>query len=85
MTVILAVVFGILGAAAVVGVWAIIAMRKPVEKMVGLDVITTLVSGVLLVVAVVSGSQLILDIVLVYAVLSFGAVVVLARFRERGI
>lgn len=85
MSIVLAVVLGILGAAAVIGIWGVVFMRRPVEKIVGLDVITTLVSGVLLVIAVVFKSEMILDIVLVYAVLSFGAVVVLARYRERGI
>ena len=55
------------------------------EKMVALDVITTLITGLLLITSLLLKQSFILDIAIVYAILSFGAVMVVARYREGGI
>jgi multicomponent Na+:H+ antiporter subunit F len=59
--------------------------RATSRKVVVLDVLTTMVTGALVVAAIASGSGFLLDIALVYAILSFAAVLVVARYLERGI
>jgi multicomponent Na+:H+ antiporter subunit F len=85
MNIVYAIALGILAVGAVIGIYSLISMKLPVEKMVALDVISTLVGAVLLILSVVFNSAFILDITIVYAILSFGAVLVVARFKERGI
>jgi len=77
--------FSILGVGAVIGLYALVRMKLSIEKMVSLDVLTTLIAAVLLILALVSGKSFILDIAIIYAVLSFGAVLVVARHREGGV
>jgi multicomponent Na+:H+ antiporter subunit F len=77
--------FGLLGAGALIGTFSLIKTRIAIEKMVALDVITTLMTGILLLFSFVFKNELVLDIAIVYAILSFGAVMVVARYRERGI
>lgn len=85
MNIVYAIALGILAVGAVIGIYSLISMKLPVEKMVALDVITTLVGAVLLILSLVFNSVFILDVTIVYAILSFGAVLVVARFKERGI
>ncbi len=75
----------ILSIGAIIGLIALLKMKLVVEKMVVLDVLTTLVTGVLVVVSLIFQASFILDIALIYAILSFGAVLVVARYTERGI
>ena len=75
----------LLGAGALLGIVALFKTRRMTEKMVALDMLTTLTTGLLLVIGFLFETSFILDIAIVYAVLSFGAVIVVARFRERGI
>jgi multicomponent Na+:H+ antiporter subunit F len=76
---------GLLAVGALVGLGALFRVRLAVEKMVVLDVMTTLITGLLLVLSFVFEKGFILDIAIVYAILSFGAVMVVARYREGGI
>jgi multicomponent Na+:H+ antiporter subunit F len=76
---------GIIGAGALVAVIALLRVRLAVEKMVALDVLTTLMTGALVVLSLLFENRFILDIAIVYAVLSFGAVMVVARYREGGL
>jgi multicomponent Na+:H+ antiporter subunit F len=85
MSAVVAVTLGILAAGALVDVVALLRARLAIEKMVALDVLTTLVTGVLLVLGFVYKKSFIIDIAIVYAVLSFGAVMVVARYREGGV
>ncbi len=85
MTVVLIVVFSILGLAAVLGVIKLITAKETSWKAVVLDVLTTLSAAVLLLLAFVLESDFLMDIALVYAVLSFAAVLVVARYMERGL
>ncbi len=75
----------ILAAGAVLALARMIFSRKPSVKAVVLDVLTTLVTAVIIILALVTGSAFLLDIALVYAVLSFAAVLVVGRYLERGI
>lgn len=85
MTVVLIVVFSILGLAAVLGIIKLITAKETSWKAVVLDVLTTLSAAVLLLLAFVLNSDFLMDIALVYAVLSFAAVLVVARYMERGL
>ncbi len=75
----------ILAAGAVLALARMIFSRKPSVKAVVLDVLTTLVTAVIIILALITGSAFLLDIALVYAVLSFAAVLVVGRYLERGI
>jgi len=81
----LVIVLIILAAAAVLGLLKLMTARDAASKAVVLDVITTLTTGVLVVLSLVFRSSLLLDIALVYAILSFAAVLVVARYLERGL
>ena len=85
MTVVQYVTVGLLALGALVGTIALIRAKVAMEKMVALDMLTTLTTGLLLVVSLIVGNVFILDIAIVYAILSFGAVLVVARYREGGI
>jgi multicomponent Na+:H+ antiporter subunit F len=50
-----------------------------------LDVLTTVITGALALLAWVAGSPFLLDVALVYAVLSFAAVLLVARYLERSL
>jgi multicomponent Na+:H+ antiporter subunit F len=76
---------GLLALGALIGIIALIKAKITMEKMVALDMLTTLITGLLLVVSLIFGKAFILDIAIVYAILSFGAVLVVARYREGGI
>ena len=54
------------------------------EKMVALDVITTIITSLLLLTGFLANNAFVLDIAIVYAILSFGAVIVVARYYEGG-
>lgn len=85
MTSILFITLGLTVLGAILGITALIRTRVVMEKMVALDVLTTLTTGLLLIVSLVFKKSFILDIAIVYAILSFGAVMVVARYREGGI
>jgi multicomponent Na+:H+ antiporter subunit F len=85
MTGVLFITIGLLAIGALIGTVALIRMRKSTEKMVALDVITTIMTGMLLMLGALFQKSFILDIAIVYAILSFGAVMVVARYREGGI
>ncbi|OHD54356.1 MAG: hypothetical protein A2Y33_03755 [Spirochaetes bacterium GWF1_51_8] len=84
MEIVFAILFAVFALSLSLGIFTLIKLRHPVEKMVSLDTLTTLITAVLLVVAVFTGSVFILDIAIIYAILSFGAVLVIARYREGG-
>ena len=85
MTGILFITIGLTVLGAILGITALIRTRVVMEKMVALDVLTTLITGLLLLVSLVFNKSFILDIAIIYAILSFGAVKVVARYREGGI
>ncbi len=79
------IVIAILSAGAVLALIRMIFSKNPSTKAVVLDVLTTLVTAVIVILALISGSSFLLDIALVYAILSFAAVLVVGRYLERGI
>jgi multicomponent Na+:H+ antiporter subunit F len=85
MNIIHAVTMALIVLGGIIGTIALLKSRIALEKMVALDVITTLMTGMLLVISLIFKRPFILDIAIVYAILSFGAVMVVARYREGGI
>jgi len=81
---VLIIAVAVLTLGASLAVYGLMRMRQTMEKMVALDVLTTIVTGGLLLAALLIGNPMILDIALVYAVLSFGAVMLVARYQEGG-
>jgi multicomponent Na+:H+ antiporter subunit F len=79
------VVVTVMGVAIALAAAGLVLFRATSRKVVVLDVLTTMVTGALVVAATASGSSFVLDIALVYAILSFAAVLVVARYLERGI
>jgi len=55
------------------------------NRVVAIDIITTIVTGILVLLSHVYNNALLLDVALVYAILSFTAVVAVARYLEGGI
>ena len=55
------------------------------DRVVGLDNATTITTCLIVVIAFVSGRSIYLDVGLVYAVLSFVSVIVVARYLEGGL
>lgn len=55
------------------------------DRMVALDAITNTTAGVLLIIALVSQRFIYMDVTLVYAILSFVGVIVIARYLEGGL
>lgn len=84
MNIVLIIVFVILGVSAVMATIKLIAAKKASWKAVVLDILTTLTTGVLILLSFVLDSAFLVDIALVYAVLSFAAVMVVARYLEGG-
>lgn len=74
----------IITAAVLLSFISLIKGKSLSEKMVALDVITTIVSGLLLIISFLTDSSFVLDIAIIYAILSFGAVIVVARYYEGG-
>lgn len=79
------IVFLILAAAALLALYKLVTFKEASKKMLVLDVLTTLITGVLVVLSLVFDSSFLLDIALVYAILSFAAVLVVARYLEGGL
>jgi multicomponent Na+:H+ antiporter subunit F len=75
----------ILSIATAMSLFKLMASRDASSKAVVLDVMTTITTGILVVLAFVFRSPFLLDIALVYAILSFAAVLVVARYLERGL
>jgi multicomponent Na+:H+ antiporter subunit F len=55
------------------------------NRIVAIDIMTTIVTGILVLLSHVYQNALLLDVALVYAILSFTAVVAAARYLEGGI
>jgi len=57
----------------------------PCSRMVAVDVITTITAGMMIIISVIMKNGLLLDVSLVYSILSFVSVMVLARYMEKGV
>jgi multicomponent Na+:H+ antiporter subunit F len=79
------VVLAILGVSALMAVYRLIRSAETSSKVVVLDVITTLTTGVLVIFSALFDTPFLLDIAVVYAILSFAAVLLVSRYLERSI
>jgi multicomponent Na+:H+ antiporter subunit F len=75
----------LLALAGVLAASKLVRSPAPSTKAVALDVLTTIITGALVLTALVQGSAFLLDIALVYAILSFAAVLLVARYLERSV
>ena len=79
------IVLAILGLSALMAVYKLIQFRETSSKVVVPDVITTITTGVLVLFGALFDTPFLLDIAVVYAVLSFAAVLLVSRYLERSI
>ncbi|BEP29951.1 monovalent cation/H+ antiporter complex subunit F [Helicovermis profundi] len=63
----------------------IIKGKELENRVVAVDTLTTITSAILLIAAHLSNNGLLLDVVLVYAILSFTSVIAMARYLEGGL
>jgi multicomponent Na+:H+ antiporter subunit F len=75
----------LLAVAGLLAVIRLIFVRGASSKAVVLDVLTTVLTGSLVLLSLVTGSSFLLDVAMIYAVLSFAAVLLVARFLERSL
>ena len=54
------------------------------DRVIALDMLTTITTGVLVLISVFIDNYVLLDISLVYAILAFVSVIVMARYLESG-
>jgi multicomponent Na+:H+ antiporter subunit F len=80
-----AVAGALLAVAGLLAVIRLIFVRGASSKAVVLDVLTTVLTGSLVLLSLVTGSSFLLDVAMIYAVLSFAAVLLVARFLERSL
>lgn len=69
----------------VLSIFRLIKGKELENRIVAIDIITTIVTALLVLLSHVYDNALLLDVALVYAVLSFTAVVAAARYLEGGI
>jgi len=74
--------FTLLGLGIIFAIVRIIAGPTVFDRVVSLDMLNIIITGLLAVIAALKGSALYLDIALVYAVLAFLETIVFARFME---
>ncbi len=55
------------------------------DRMVALDAITNVTAGLLMIIALLSGRFIYVDVTLVFAILSFIGLIVVARYMEGGL
>lgn len=75
----------LLAVAALLALLRLVLVREASSKAVVLDVLTTVITGALVLLAWVTGSGFLLDVAIVYAILSFAAVLLVARYLERSL
>lgn len=76
---------GLAVAGIIFSVLRLILGREIENRVVAVDILTTIVTGILVLFAHISNNSLLLDVALVYAILSFTAVIAVARYLEGGL
>ena len=75
----------LMAAAFVLALWRFLLGPTPADRVVAFDVLTIVGIGGIALIAFVEQRVIYLDVALVYALLSFLGVIVVARFLERGL
>ena len=73
------------GAAFLLALYRFLKGPSAVDRVVAFDVLTIISVTAIVLIALVAGRGIYLDVALVYALLSFLGVIVVARFLERGL
>ncbi|MGB9824584.1 MAG: monovalent cation/H+ antiporter complex subunit F [Candidatus Hydrothermia bacterium] len=76
---------GIVGLALILATVRFLLGPTASDRVVATDILTTMTTIILVLIALLSGRSIYLDVALVYAVLSFIAVVAIARYMEGGL
>lgn len=76
---------GIVGLAVILATLRFLLGPTASDRVVATDILTTMTTIILVLIALLSGRSIYLDVALVYAVLSFIAVVAIARYMEGGL
>jgi len=79
------ILFGIIVLAALLSLIRIVIGPTASDRMVALDIMTTITTVVLVVLSLIFKRRIYLDVALVYAVLAYITTLVVARYLERGI
>ena len=85
MNIFLIVLASFMGLNMLLSIIKLIATGQTSVKVVVLDVLTTIITAVLLFLAFLLKQEFLLDIALIYAILAFAAVLVVARYMEKGV
>ncbi len=72
------------GAAFLLAAWRFVKGPTPADRVVAFDVMTVVGITAIVLTALLEGRGIYLDVALVYALLSFLGVIVVARYLERG-
>lgn len=83
--IVLSIVLAVVGVSALMALYKLIQFRDTSSKVVVLDTITTATTGVLVIFSALFNTPFLLDIAVVYAILSFAAVLMISRYLERSI
>ncbi|SIQ18187.1 monovalent cation/H+ antiporter complex subunit F [Halanaerobium kushneri] len=75
-------IFIIISAAVLIAVIRMLKGPTPADRIVSLDTVTTIISSLLVVLALFFKNHIYLDISFVFAALSFTGVIVIARYLE---
>ena len=75
----------LIGTGMVLGIIKLILFKKIVDKAVVLDTMTTAISAIIILIAIFTKNKFFLDIAIIYSVLSFASIIIIARYMEKGI
>lgn len=78
------VIIGLVFSGIILGIIRLIKGKELENRVVAIDTVTTMITGVLVIFAHISNNSLLLDVALVYAILAFISVVAIARYLEGG-
>ncbi|KYH35293.1 putative monovalent cation/H+ antiporter subunit F [Clostridium tepidiprofundi DSM 19306] len=78
------VIIGLVFLGIILSIIRLIKGKELENRVVAIDTVTTMITGVLVIFAHISNNSLLLDVALVYAILAFISVVAIARYLEGG-
>ena len=81
----LIIIFALVGAGLFLSFLRLIIGKKATDRAVALDTTTLITTGFLVLVAFLQGRSMLLDVALVYSVLSFLGVLAIARYLDGGL
>lgn len=79
------ILFGLLGAGTILAFVRLLKGGTPADRAVALDTMTLISTCMIVLIAFFEGRSMLLDVALVYSVLSFLGVLAIARFMDGGL